>query len=423
MRASLPGEIVQRLPYGVVVVGPGGLVLAHNAAAARALGGLDGDGRRRCHELLACRAPGGPCAEGCLAARAAAAPAPLPEIRIDAARRGGASAVWVTAAPLGSGDEALLHLRPGDARDRRRRSDPHWLRGPELRVRALGRTELETPEGPLGGRWLEQRPGQVLKLLLCERDRALAAEEIAEALWPRAGRGGLANVRYFVHRLREHLEPDRPRRGPSAFVVAVRGGYALDRRHVHVVADEFERHARDGLAAAGRGDAGAARPALEAAAALYRGDFLADEPYAEWAFAERDRLRALAARVLRALARLAAEAADLEAAGGHLERLSALAPYDADVHRDLLAVWLAQGRRSDAARAFAAFRVRLLRAFGEEPGFDLASLAPLALAHSSGARWATLPRTSAANPTASAAPRAAASGAPPSLASPASSRR
>ena len=42
---------------------------------------------------------------------------------------------------------------------------------------------------------------------------------------------------------------------------------------------------------------------------MYRGDFLADEPYAEWALHERDRLRDLAAGALRTLAEIETRAA------------------------------------------------------------------------------------------------------------------
>lgn len=374
---SLPGEVFRQLPYGIVVVDDGGSVTRWNDAAGRMLPGIDADGAVRCDDLLACRGSGGPCEAGCLAARAAGAGEPLPEIRIDAAANGGATALWVTASPLERESHAVLHLRPGDARDRRRRSDPHWISGPELRIRALGRMLLDSPEGPLGGEWLGLRAGHVLKYLVCERNRVVHAEEIAEALWPGAGRRGLNNVRHFVHQLRERLEPDRARRAPSSFVVAVRGGYAINRRHVSIDADEFERASHDGLVAVERGETAPAREALERAARLYAGDLLADEPYAEWAYDERNRLRALAARVLRALARLAVIEGDLPAASGHLERLAALEPFDSDVHRDLFAVWLAQGRRTEAARGFTAFRMRVLREFGEEPGFDLATLAPL----------------------------------------------
>src|ERR671937_597195 len=78
----------------------------------------------------------------------------------------------------------LLHLRPGDRRDRRRRSDPHWLKGPEIRVLAFGRTHVDSAEGRLGGRWLQQRSGQLLKYLVAQRRRVVHSEEIAAALWP-----------------------------------------------------------------------------------------------------------------------------------------------------------------------------------------------------------------------------------------------
>lgn len=373
---SVADEVFRQLPYGIVIVDDGGAVVRWNDAAARLLPGIDSESAR-CDDLLACSAPGGPCEQGCLAARAAGGGAPLPEIRVDVAGEGGATALWVTASPLERESRAVLHLRPGDARDRRRRSDPHWISGPELRVRAFGRMLLDSPEGPLGGEWLGQRAGQVLKYLVCERNRVVHAEEMAEALWPGAGRKGLNNVRYFVHQLRERLEPGRAKRAPSSFVVAVRGGYAVNRRHVQIDADDFERGAQDGLLAIERGENAAGRAALERAVDLYGGDFLADEPYAEWAYEERDRLRALAARALRALARVTVTERDLDAAAKHLDRLSSLEPYDADVHRDLFAVWFAQGRRTEAARGYAAFRMRVLREFGEEPGFELTSLAPL----------------------------------------------
>ena len=202
-------DVVERLPYGIVVVEPGGRVSESNPCAQGYLPELAAGAATRCSEVLDCMAPGGPCAEGCLAERAAEAEGALPEIRIDTRGAGGVSALWVTAAPLGDG-RALLHLRPGDARDRRRRSDPHWISGPRLRISAFGRMHVDSPEGPLGGKWLQQRPGHVLKYLVCERNRVVHAEEIAEALWPNAGPAALNNVRHFIHSLRDKLEPDRP---------------------------------------------------------------------------------------------------------------------------------------------------------------------------------------------------------------------
>ena len=366
-------DVFARLPYGVLVVEPGGLVSASNPCAQGYLPALEGAEAPRCAELLDCMAPGGPCAEGCLAERAAQADAPLPEIRIDTRSPGGVSALWVTAAPLGDG-RGLLHLRPGDARDRRRRSDPHWISGPRLRISAFGRMHVDSPEGPLGGKWLQQRPGHVLKYLVCERNRVVHAEEIAEALWPGAGPTALNNVRHFIHSLRDKLEPDRPKRAPSSFIAAVQGGYAIDRRRVQIDADDFEEAAKKGMEAARRGATAEAEAELGKALELYRGDFLSDEPYAEWAYGERDRLRGLTTQCLRLLATIFAKRDDIDGAAAVLEQLAELEPYDAEVHKQLLTAWLRLGRRTEAARRFTSFRMRMLREFGEEPDFELAEL-------------------------------------------------
>ena len=233
---------------------------------------------------------------------------------------------------------------------------------------------MDSSEGPLGGSWLTQRPGHVLKYLICERDRVVQAEEIAEALWPSSGRQALSSVRHFIHALRDKLEPGRPPRADSRFVVTVRGGYALNRRHVRIDADVFSDAVRDGLAAADRGDAAAADELLALAISLYRGDLLEDEPYAEWAMPERDHLRAMATDSVRALAHIALERGDHGAAVKHLERLAEFEPFDSDIHRELLRVLLVAGRRSEALRRYSTFRARLSKEFGAAPGFALADL-------------------------------------------------
>jgi DNA-binding SARP family transcriptional activator len=376
--ASAAESIYQRLPYGLVVVDERGGVLSANPAALEMgwRSGADGP-PTACHEMFSCRGAHGPCQYGCLVERAVRGAQALPEIRIDTRPGSTYSAVWVTAAPLGLGEGAVLHIRPGDARDRRRRSDPHWIGEQQLTIKVLGRIRVDSREGPLGGNWLQQRPGQILKFLACERDRVVQADEIAEALWPSAGRQGLSSVRHYVHALRERLEPGRMARTGSAFIVTIRGGYAIDRRRVRIDADTFVQAIGEGLRAADRGEADGATELLELAMSLYRGDLLEDEPYAEWVMAERDRLRAMATDGLRALARIDLERGAHADAAGHLERLVQFEPFDTDVQRDFLRVLLVQGRRTEAVRRYATFRARLAREFATDPGFTLAELQPV----------------------------------------------
>jgi DNA-binding SARP family transcriptional activator len=381
-RTQLALGAFEGYPYGILVIGRDGAVLAHNAAAQRLLGEqahrLDDARPRVACDLLCCRCEDGPLGKLCLFERAAKSAEPLPEIRIDLPPGSGAPAVWVTAAPLASQrDLVVVELRPGQASDRRRRTTPHWTQRPELRIYTLGRTRVESAEGPIAGRWLENRPGQVLKYLVAERHRTVYADEIAERVWPNAHARRLHGIRYFVHALRDTLEPDRRPRGASSFIVSRRGGYALDTGAVWIDADHFERDVTEGLALLGR-DRRAAEEHLERGLARYGGDFLADEPYADWAFAERDRLRVLAGDALRALVGLRLASDDLDAAAADLERLADLDPFDVDVHRQLIAVALRRGRRSDALRRYTALRHRMLSTFGEDLEFTLADLSAAA---------------------------------------------
>jgi DNA-binding SARP family transcriptional activator len=107
---------------------------------------------------------------------------------------------------------------------------------------------------------------------------------------------------------------------------------------------------------------------------MYRGDFLADEPYAEWALPERDRLRDLMGRALRTLAEIELRRGELADATSALVRLGELEPFDLDVHRELFALLLRRGRRSETLRRYETLRRRMLATFDERLDFSLSQL-------------------------------------------------
>lgn len=371
-------DVVDRHPFGILVEDVGGRLLSHNRAARRMLGdrwALVRDARVGC-EILGCRRPDGPLADVCVHEEARESDGPPPELRINLPDGAGAEAAWVTVAALGP-DRALVvtELRPGHRDDRRRHKEPDWRSGPHLDVFVLGRTHVMSPEGPLDGRWLDNRAGQVFKFLVAERHRTVHSDEIVERLWPDADRPDSRGLRYFVHVLREQLEPDGAPAPPSSFVLATRGGYRLDLERVWIDATAFEELVTAGLGACERGDDAAGLDQVKRGLELYRGDFLADERYADWAQGERDRLHQIASDGLRVLAGNDERSGDLEAAAASLTRLADLDPYDVDVHRGLLILHLRCGRRSAALRCYQALHRRMLATFGEELDFSLADLA------------------------------------------------
>jgi DNA-binding SARP family transcriptional activator len=356
--------VLEHLPAGVVALDAEGRLAAANPAAERLLGALPEDGGARCCDLVGCRRPGTALESRCIAELVRVRGGVVGEMLVQTPT----GEAWLTGAPLADGG-VVLHLRPG--------GESSGGADERLRIRALGPMQLEVGGAVLEGDWLAHRPGQVLKYLVAHRGRPISSDELLEEFWPQPGGSPAAtNVRQAVHALRDRLEPDRERQSPPRYVIGRRGGgYELAAGAVLVDADAFAAAAETGLTALREGDAARAEAALGRAAALYRGDFLADELDADWAIAERDRLRALAGRVLRSLAGVCLRAGELDAASDHLQRLADLEPLDVEAQRQMLTLLIRRGRRSEAARRYEVVCRRFRRAFGEEPSFELAELA------------------------------------------------
>jgi DNA-binding SARP family transcriptional activator len=243
-----------------------------------------------------------------------------------------------------------------------------------LQIATLGGTRVLRDHEDIGGPWIEQRTGQLFKLLVTHRGRVVRVEEIIEWLWPEAGPAAVSTVRVTVHALRDILDPDRCPRGVGSLIVSHRGGYRLDVDRIVVDADRFADLVEFGLRADAAGHDAAGTAYLGEAVGLYGGPFLADEAYSDWAVAERERLQGIAAQALEVLSELAEREGDLHAAARWLDRLAAREPYDEDLQRRLLTLCLRRGRRSEAMRRYAVLTARLRRDLNEEPSFQLSTL-------------------------------------------------
>jgi DNA-binding SARP family transcriptional activator len=368
--------LFEHLPSGVLIADADGRFVGANLTARTMLGPELELAELTCCELLGCREEGSPFGAHCITELARQRSGPLPEARVDIALAGARTpSVWVTATRIRRPGGVLLEIRPGAVGDRRRRTEPHWTGRPVLRIFTLGRTRVESSEGPIGGAWLSHRSGELLKYLVCHRDRTVPLDELIEVFWPDARATAVANVRQTVHALRDQLEPRRRKHGPTLFVLARAGGYELDTSLIWIDADEFEAHTRRGLDALASADHAAAEPALGRAVELHAAEFLADEPYAEWALSERERLRALAAKAIRGLWSIRLAHGDIDGAIEHLQRLAELHPLDLDLQKELLGTMLSRGHHSDAARRLDVVRRRYRRVFGRDPGFGLGDLA------------------------------------------------
>jgi len=226
------------------------------------------------------------------------------------------------------------------------REEPTETPRPWLRIRALGPLKVWVDGEPVPPGQLSTLPWRLFKLFLAHPERPLSLEEIAEALWP--GERVAVTVRRVprvVHSLRQRIEPDP--RSPR-LVEAVDGGYLfrLEPPYAYDV-ERFEERVRAADALEGEEAAQAYAAALD----LYRGDFLAEEPLADWAEAERAYLRALAVRAGERAGELLLEAGRAKEAAVLYRRLTTLDPGDPYLYDRLAEALKAAGQPAEAAEA------------------------------------------------------------------------
>jgi len=372
--AAAPSASTDDQPLGIIALNASGALVANNSEAVSIVGRIPPGrfGRRVCCELFGCRASGTPLDGICLTEHALEH-GQVPEALVELPYGRAYATARVKAARAEAHEPIVtLTVRPGAPSRSHAGADARAMG--VLRIRVLGETRIESLSGAQDGEWLEQRAGQLLKFLVCHRGRVARSDDIGSALWPQHGVRANANVRYFVRRLRNHLEPARRRGEASSFVIASRGGYLLAPGRVEIDADVFERLLRDGAMAFARRQWADAKSTLERALALYRGEFLADEPYAVWALGERERLHELAAQGHRMLVELHADSGELDAAARRAEALVDLEPWDSEVQRAVLVLCLRRGRRSEAVRRYRLMVQAVQREFGETLDFALSEL-------------------------------------------------
>lgn len=192
---------------------------------------------------------------------------------------------------------------------------------PTLTVASLGEFQIWRELAPLpSDAWPTQKSKTLFKILLSARGQWVAADQLMEWLWPDVAPAKARNNLWVaVSQARRVLEPDLPPRGDSAFLLSEGAGYRLalganapgaiqwDVLAFEVACD----HALD-QPAANTLTPDARLTLLEEARACYSGDYLAEDPYEEWALLLREALQRRYLRLLMALG-------EAYAAGGRYE--------------------------------------------------------------------------------------------------------
>lgn len=228
---------------------------------------------------------------------------------------------------------------------------------PPIRARLLGPVDLRVGDRILApGAWRRRPARRILLMLLGTPGHRLPRDVVLDALWPDHNLDVSLNSLYKVmHTLRRTLQPNLGAGQKSAYVEIGNDWIAIvPHDGLWVDADCFEHLVRQeatGLEF---------RETLHVALELYRGDFMVDEPYADWPITRRESLRAARERAVLNLARIDLEQGDPLASLGHLEALLADDPASEEAHRSIIRALLARGQCAEALQQVERCRLALL---------------------------------------------------------------
>ena len=214
--------------------------------------------------------------------------------------------------------------------------------------------------------WHTRQARQLLKILITERPRPVAADRLIDSLWPHSPPAAAATtLRSAVNALRNVLEPGRPKRAPSKYIMTQAPGYAfLLHPDIWLDVETFEKE----LESSRRTSQAAARAQhLQTAVDLYLDDYLAGDPYADWVTNERERLQELYINAQLELAALRADAEDFSAAIAACRQVLTRDPVRETAYQALMRYQATTGDSAGALLSYERCRGLLTEELGADP--------------------------------------------------------
>lgn len=243
--------------------------------------------------------------------------------------------------------------------------------------------------------WPSRKACQLLKILITCRERAVASDELIEWLWPDLAPDSARNSLWVaLSRLRHLLEPGAGR-GESTLILSQPPGYRFaPASGCDIDVDRFLAHLEAGRACQRQGEWTGAADAYRAAEALYGGDYLADDPYEEWAIPQRERLRTAFLDGEEALATCLLALGRCDEALAHARLALAQDACRESAWRLVMEAHYRAGDPAQALQAFARCRAALAQELGVDPRPETLTLHTHILQHPIPMRPKTTPARS-----------------------------
>jgi DNA-binding SARP family transcriptional activator len=242
---------------------------------------------------------------------------------------------------------------------------------PPLTVYTLGRFAVRRGDQLIeDASWKRRKAKSLFKLLLLAPGRQVLKDYVLDLLWPEQNPSSAANnLHRTVFVLRHTLQPDASDTASSHYVLFEHGMIMLNpAATIWVDAEEFERLIRTGRQQSD------ALSTYEAARDLYRGDFLSEDLYEDWANGRREALRTSYVQLLQNMSHLYCQRTAYSEAIDCLQKLIEADPTNEAGHRELMRVYTQAGHRHQALHQYQRAREILRGELDVEPSPETTEL-------------------------------------------------
>ena len=247
-----------------------------------------------------------------------------------------------------------------------------------LRAYCFGNFEVYLNEKRLD-KWSSLKAKSLLKFLISCRGKPVARDVLVETLWPNcAPEVGSNNLKSAIYALRQVLrqgELNDDNKTNCPFVQFSEARYMLSPElGLWVDVDDFKHVWTAGQRLEKQGDMEGAAKQYQLADELYRGDYLEDEPYAEWTLLRREALKDIYLAVLGKLANISFKANDCDSCIMYSQKILAKDSCHEEAYRWLIRCYFRLGQRHRAQQWYNLCVATLKRELDSMPDRQTVSL-------------------------------------------------
>jgi predicted ATPase/DNA-binding SARP family transcriptional activator len=233
-----------------------------------------------------------------------------------------------------------------------------------LQIQVLGHLQVRHQQELL--EWPTQKSKALFQILLIEPGKLVPTDQLLEYLWPDLPPNKAKNNLWVtVSQLRRVLEPSLPARARSAYIDKQGEGYYFNTESDYWL--DCESFAENLIVSQSGTNLIDSISAWEAAHSLYRGDYMEDEPYAEWVQSTRMQWRRRYQQLLTNLAEAYGKNGSFDKAITRCRTILALDKTNENAYRLLMRCHASLGERGAALNVYNEAVHALLDEIGVDP--------------------------------------------------------